>query len=372
MRNTKRYLLLLLFCISISSLHAQIANNWFSYYNAQKESIGYKDANGKIKIPAHFNGLTHTSTFRNIIAVDDADTHTSYYLLKNGQNVAKDSLYVWDFTYDCEQEGTIRFRDPVTDRVGFLDKNGKVNIRAVYNDARPFYNGLALVIHDGKRICADGTPYKAEFCEHWSWDGITALINKKGEIVADSINIMNTANLNWYSGKVADGPADTTLYTSFKAKNNKYYTFINYQKEFENWFYQHFLSGLQSNSLPSYCFDELTVEGLWKQTLRKHYSKDIFIKKYSALLLLKLAAVKKRQLETSIVSEELNTLIYNSRLFKTYHTDCGAPNTAKFPSFDVITSHYTNSHQLNYQEHYSFLRTTDGYKLIAVALKSIK
>ncbi|MFD1257962.1 WG repeat-containing protein [Mucilaginibacter terrae] len=282
-----------------------------------------------------------------------------------------DSLYVWDMTYDCEQEDAIRFRDPVTDKVGFLGKNGNLAIRANYNDARPFYNGLALVVHDGKRVCADGTPYKAG-CEHWSWDGKTALINRQGEIVADNINLMVTDHLNWYSCKIADSPADTTLHTSFKTKNNKYYTFINYQKEFKKWFYQQFITGLQAGKLSSYCFDELIVEGLWKQTIRKPYNKVAFTKQYSAVLQKKMGAVNQRKVEVFTVSEALNPYIYDSKNFKVFYTDCGDANEAKFPSFDVITSHYTTSHQLNYQEHFSFLKTANGYKLIGVALKSTK
>ncbi|WP_345953959.1 WG repeat-containing protein [Mucilaginibacter sp. PAMB04168] len=346
---------------------AQKAENWYRYYDAEKDTYGYKDAQGKIKISARFTGITPTPTFKNIIAVTEGRTNKSYYLLKNGQKVAKDSLYAWDMTYDCEQEGKIRFRDRVTDRVGFLDNNGKVVIPAVYNDARPFYNGLSLVIHNGKRICADGTPYKADLCEHWSWNGITALINNRGEIIADSVDITAIENLNWFSCKIVDSVADTTLYTSFKTKKGKYYTFINYQKEFTNWLYNQFLINLKSKALLLNCFDEIIVERVWKQTLRKTYSKAAFIREYGALLQKKMAAVKQGQVEVTIIKEELNAFTY-SKQFKPFYTDCGEPNIARYPSFDVITSHYDGNHQLSYQEHFSFLKTGNGYKLIALAL----
>ena len=285
------------------------------------------------------------------------------------QVVVKDSVYVSDMTFDCEQEGTIRFRDPVTDRVGFFGKNRKVIIPAAYNDARPFYNGLALVIHDGKRICEDGSTYVAGSCEHWLWDGITALIDKSGVIVADSIDMMATENLNWYSCNLTDAPGDTTLYSSIKATNKSYYTFINYQKEFNTWFYQQFLNRLQTD-IPSYCFDELQVEGVWKQKLKKKYSKGNFLKKYGTVMKKKMQSIRTGEIETFIVTEDLNGLIFNTKKFKSFYTACDEPDTAKFPSFDVITNHYNTKHELNYQEHFSFLRTDKGYKLIAVALKS--
>ncbi|AMR34000.1 hypothetical protein A0256_22395 [Mucilaginibacter sp. PAMC 26640] len=351
---------------------AQAPENWYSYHDAKKDLYGFKDTKGSIKVPARFNGLTRAATFRNIIAVRDDNNNKSYYLLKNGRKLGADSLYVWDMTYDCEQEETIRFRDQVTDKVGFFGKNGRIVFPAVYNDARPFYNGLALVVHDGKRICADGTPYKAGTCEHWSWEGKTALINMKGEIVADNIDLMATDHLNWYSCKITDIPADTALHTSFKAKNDKYYTFISYQKEFEKWFYKQFLTGSQTETLASYCFDELVVEGLWKQTVRKQYNKVAFTKQYGAVLRKKMVAIKQRKVEAFIVSEALNPYIYEGKNFKAFYTDCGDANEARFPSFDVITNHFTASRQLNYQEHFSFLRTTTGYKIIAVSLKSLK
>ncbi|RYE16195.1 MAG: WG repeat-containing protein, partial [Sphingobacteriaceae bacterium] len=264
MRNTVFILLFLMTGIWQPAVAQN--RNWYSYYNAKTGLYGFKDGSGKVKIPARFNDLIRANRFRNIVAVMEGESGKSYYLLKNGQKVARDSLFVWDMSYDCEQEGKIRFHDPVTDKVGFLDQNGQVKIPAVYNDAQPFYNGLALVIHNGKRICADGKPFNKDSCEHWSWNGTTALIDTNGVILADSIDVTKTENLNWYTLKTTTQPADTALYTSFKAKKNGFYNFINYEKEFKNWFYQQFLSGLNQKKMSGYCFQEVTVEGLFKHT----------------------------------------------------------------------------------------------------------
>lgn len=370
MRITVIILLLLLVPGAMLPAVAQKPGNWYSYYNAKTDLYGFKDAKGKIKIPARFNSSTHAWTFRNIIAVTDGRTNKSYYLLKNGKKVARDSLFVWDMSYDCEQEGKIRFYDPVTDKIGFLDQNGKVKIAAVYNDAQPFYNGLALVIYNGERICADGKPFNKDSCEHWSWNGTTALIDDSGRIVADSIDITKTENLNWYALKKTAQSADTALYTSFKAKNNGFYNFINYEKEFKNWFYQQFLINLNKKTLARYCFKEVTVEGLFKHVLRKNYTKASFLKQFGWVMQKKMTAVKQHNLETVIFSEGLNLFIYNSKKYETFYTDCGEPNTARFPLFDVVTSHYNKQNQFAYQEHFSFLRTASGYRLINVSLKN--
>ena len=372
MRVTVFTLLFLIITGIWLSAAAQKTNNWYSYYNTKTDLYGFKDAKGKIKIPARFNALTRAWTFRNIIAVMDGNTNKSYYLLKNGQKVAGDSLFVWDMSYDCEQEEKIRFHDEITDKVGFLGKDGKITIPAVYNDAQPFYNGLALVVYNGKRICADGKPFNKDSCEHWSWDGPTALINDRGVILADSIDVMTTENLNWYSLKKTAQPAGSALYTSFKAKNSGFYNFINYEKEFKSWFYRQFLLNLNQKTLSEYCFDEVTVKGLFKQTLRKSYTKSNFLKQFVLVLKTKMTAIKQRKLETVIFSEGLNLFIYHSKKYNAFYTDCGEPNTAKFPLFDVVTSHYNKKKQYDYQEHFSFLRTANGYRLISVSLKNSK
>jgi hypothetical protein len=365
----KYFTFILLMCLYGNPLFAQEADDCLhSYHKAGKSIYGYKDAKGSIKIPAQFEGLPPASKFRNIVAVTEAASYKSYYLLRNGHKVGRDSVYVFDMTYDCEQEGMIRFRDPKGDKVGFLGKDGKVVIPAVYNDAGPFHNGLALVLHDGKRICADGTPYIANACEHWIWEGTTALINDRGDVVADSIHLTDTENLNWYSYKTRDGQADTTIYTSLKVKGDRYLTFINYQKEFTNWFYQYLLNGLPAGNLSDDCFEEVTVEELWKRSLRKRYSKASFSKKYVTLLQERMSSIKQKKVELFIVREELNAMIFESKAFQPYYTDCGEPNSAQFPAFEVITENFDTRQQTSYQEHFSFLRTAKGYKLIAIAL----
>lgn len=365
----KYFIFLLLMYLYGNPLFAQEADDYLhSYCKAGTSIYGYKDAKGSIKIPAQFEGLPPASKFRNIVAVTEAVNFKSYYLLRNGQKVGKDSVYISDMTYDCEQEGMIRFRDPKEDKVGFLGKDGKVVIPAVYNDAGPFHNGLALVLHDGKRICADGTPYIVNACEHWIWDGTTALINDRGDVVADSIDLTDTENLNWYSYKTSDRQADTTIYTSLKVKGNRYLTFINYQKEFTNWFYQHFLTGLPEGNLSDHCFEEVTVEELWKRRLRKRYSKASFSKKYGTILQERMSSIKQNKVETIIFREELNAMIFDNKAFQPYYTDCGEPNSAQFPAFEMITENFDTRHQTSYQEHFSFLRTANGYKLIAIAL----
>ena len=47
--------------------------------------------------------------------------------------VGKDSVYIFDNTPDCENEGFIRFRDHKTDKAGMFNRNGNIVIPAEYN-----------------------------------------------------------------------------------------------------------------------------------------------------------------------------------------------------------------------------------------------
>lgn len=296
-----------------------------------------------------------------VAQVNPSGTH---YRLKSGKKVRLDSIYVSDMTFDCEQEGKIRFHDPITDKVGFLGSRGQVVIPAKFNDARPFYNGLALVMHDAKRVCLDGKPYERGKCEHWMWDGVTALIDTSGRIVADHLNDDLIRNLNWYSAKLCKAPSAVKAYTSFKTIDGQYYSILNYEAEFNNWFYDCFLPGAVAGKLVLY--DKVRVESMSSRGKEKSYAKNTFRTKYADVMKIKLKAIQSRAIETVIFPSRLNPFIQTSKEFRPYYTDCDEPNEARYPVFEVITTIQVKGGNPK-QEHYEFLRTEVGYKLFGVA-----
>ncbi|RZM29145.1 MAG: WG repeat-containing protein [Pedobacter sp.] len=360
--------LLLFYLVMISnSCYAQTSPAWYRYDDPKTELAGYKDSHGVVKISPRFGGLTNAPVFKNVIAVTDQRSNTSYYLLKNGKMVGKDSLYVYDMTFDCEQEGKIRFRDPITDKTGFFNAEGKIAIPAIFNDAKAFHNGLSLVLYNGKRVCPDGSTFdKQNPCEHWAWDGITALIDVNGNILADSLDYGMFQNINWNSMQISEQPADTTLRISVRSKDNRYLTFVNYEKEFGVWFNNQYLANV-ANRLKASSFDVVCVEGLDNNRLRKFYSRKEFNSTYGTVLRKKLQRITTKN--TQIIPDELNYMIYTQKLFKKYLTDCGDANVAEYPLFDVVLSYLKPNGEFKYQEYFSFLRSTSGYKLIGVAWK---
>lgn len=368
MKKLQVILILWLIC----NLVVAQSNLLHSYYDKKTELTGYKDAQGKIKVPAKFGLITHTGIFRNIVPVSEEtskDKFKSYYLLKNGKKVGQDSLYIWDFTTDCESEEKIRFHDTKTDKVGFFGKYGKVVIPAVYNAAQPFYNGLALTIRNGKRMCYDNKPYdEANPCEQWFWNGTTAMINTKNQILVDSLQNDAIWHINFYSLKVGNQPLDTTIYVNLKGVDGQYYSFIDYEKEFKYWFLKNYLPQLNAGSLHVNLLKQIMVGERHKKAADQSLATGTFVKKYGIKLLHKMKAIQKAGSSAMIVHEDLQSLLYESAAFKPYYTDCGRPNNEKYPVYSVILDAYDKYTKSNNPESFVFLRTAGGYKLIGITL----
>ena len=209
------FALFTLACKSISSAPSmQKQHLWISYWDSVSERGGYTDAEGNIKIPARF--MICPDVFNNIIAV--VDSTGSYFLLKDGRRVGRDSVYLFDLTPDFESEGKIIYHDVKTDMVGFFDSTGKVVIPAVYNAANSFHNGVAVVYKNGRKKYAEDH-------EHWRLiDGKSVLINAKNEVVIDSLD-KNKIEID-SPMVVTSAKYDSTLFISYIGKDGKTYAFL--------------------------------------------------------------------------------------------------------------------------------------------------
>lgn len=366
-------LLLLFFCIQ-TFLFSQTADPWIRFTDWEKEKCGYKDLNGNIKIPAKFEALTQADTFYNIIAVNEEieGNYISYYLLKSDRKVGKDSVYYFDFMPDCESEGKIIFRDKKSDRVGFFDSAGHVIIPAFYNYALPFHNGVAIARRNAVRKCW-GREDSAT-CEHWGWDGgEMVLITEKNEVLIANWNVdYNT--LNWYSMKV-NVAVDSTIYTTVKGENGNTYSFIDYEKEFRVWFDKVFIPAANANDeneMRALSFSQLTY---WSETLGewKSESKDAFLQKYfKPLFGSRFQKVNTTAQNVSVGSETLNDFGVTNLLYNHFYNACGEHLKEVYPVFDVMLSYHDKNSLLPRQEHFEFIRTEAGYKLLNISVKDSK
>lgn len=263
--------------------------NWYSFYNSDSTKIGFKDADGKIKIEPKFEyAMMSSDVFKDVIAVWDYGENYSgeqYYLNKNGKKFGKDSLYVFDFLFAEESEGKIKFRDEKTDKVGFFNKNGKVVIPAIYNDAGDFHNGITMIMKDAMRKCWKDNGKQPEYpdCEHWSWEGKTMVINTENKELFEigkqdfirSIDYDDT-----YKNFKLNKNVDSDFYISYKGNDGNTYSFYCPEKDFKKWF--------ETKFLPDFKINGKIAEKYFSKTIflqRKEYSKEIstiiFLDKYS-------------------------------------------------------------------------------------------
>jgi hypothetical protein len=371
-----RFLITIMIFFTMGISYAQDNEIWTSFRDNKTDLIGYKDFNQAIKIKPKFI-FSIAKQFLNIIAVmeqTDNNTHESYYLLKNGKRVGKDNIYICDNTPDCESEEKIRFRDNVTDKVGFFDKNGNIAIPADYNEALPFRNNMTVVLKNAERVCWNGEKYSEKNkCEHWSWkNGQTYLINHKNEILIENFDYKR--NLDWFSLKILDTQEDVQKdelnRDSFKGTNNKYYSFVNFEKEFKNWFESIFLLSTNLNSLKENCFTEIAF---WSNDKSDWIieGKASFLEKNSKVVIQQINDFRLRNVEHSVHKDNLNPYIFNSNKYSEYFDSCGNSKEWEHPVFTGIVSHRDEKGilELDYKSYFEFLKTDNGYKLIGLGLK---
>lgn len=374
----KPLLFFLSLCLGFFHTKGQSDSAWMMYIDESTDLIGYKDSRGKIEIPPKFTYLTQQNIFRNIMPVYEKisgseDETLKYYLLKNGKKVGKDSLYVGQYFLDCENENKIRFRDPINDKVGFFDKNGRVVIPAIYNDVTPFYNGIALAIKNAKRMCVDGTEYsKQNPCEHWRWQGENLLINDKNEILLDSVDLKQFENVDFYSFQ--KNPVSRQAdFIEFKSSNGNVYAFMDLKKQFNQWFYSIFMKKSDAPDLEEYLFPEITISKdgeLKSKELNNPKYADYafavedgksFLKENGAIIRKILKKVTNKEYITTI-SKSSTPILLDKVKYSEYFSDCGDYLSQKYPYFEVTI---TNNSGLVLSA-LGFIRTLKGYNLVEI------
>ncbi|WP_125722215.1 WG repeat-containing protein [Flavobacterium ustbae] len=353
----KKSVILTILIILNFSAFAQSNDIWTSFYNKDTTLTGFKDKNGTIKIEPKFTGFTIARKFENIIAVSEEENGKwkSYYLTKQGKIIGRDSLYVFDNGPDCENEGFIRFTDRKTDKMGIFNSEGKIIIPAHYSVVSKVHNGIIAVLKDAEKK-QDG--------EHYFWTGGKEyLIDIHNQILIE--NFKDSNDLNFYSLEKSKEPSKNAIRDNFLGIDGFYYSFINYDKEFKNWLKNTFLTDLSKASLEKYSFDKITY---WKEPdgwISK--SKSKFIEQNYTLLKLKLQQLNSKKTDYFISSDGLNQFIYESEEYDIYFNNCNESKDWQYPTMDIVIN---SKNKTDFgQDHFEFLRTENGYKLISVSLK---
>jgi len=354
----KNWILIFLLLTTTLSLFGQNDETWISFWNSDTTLVGYKDKNGIIKIEPKFELFSIAGKFDDIIAVMEEidDKYVSYYLTKTGKVVGKDSMHIFDNGFDCESEGFIRFRDRKTDKAGMLNRDGYIVIPAEYSDLTRVRNGMIIALKDAKR------KYLDEYKEHWKWvGGKEMLIDTLNNVLIDSFPY--TIDLNFFSIEKTETPHLETIRENFLAKDGRYFSFINFEKEFKHWLFDSLLVNLTKEKLINASYNTITW---WSNGWTKTNSEDFVTNNFETLNKELLRILNSDcSIGNSILG--LNPYIYEEVEFEKYYNNCGESKNCIYPLMEVIVS---NKDKKNFsQNHYDFLRTDNGYKLISVTIR---
>jgi hypothetical protein len=123
----------------------------YMFRDEATEKQGFKDASGKVVIPARFIDV-YPFTPGGLAAVTDGTTPFAFIDV-SGKVFAK--AYAFDNGPDYYQEGFARVVAP-DGRVGYVSEtSGRIEIAAKYTKAHPFCDGKAEVELDGQRFQID-------------------------------------------------------------------------------------------------------------------------------------------------------------------------------------------------------------------------
>tara|TARA_R110002072_G_scaffold20671_25_gene74741 strand:+ start:4357 stop:5454 length:1098 start_codon:yes stop_codon:yes gene_type:complete len=362
----KKIILILLLFVTITS-NAQDNQLWFAFWDSDTTYIGFKDINGEIKIEPNLVGFTTAKKFDKIMAVieDDDGNYKNYYLTKSGKKVGVDSLFIYDNASDCESEGFIRFMDKKTEMVGMFNQNGEIAIPAKYNALSRVENGLLIGVKGAKKDFWD--EHKESGCNHFSWKGgKQCLMDTKGQILAENFDY--SRYLNFYSLKIETEPINDSIRQEFKGVNGKYYSFIDFEKEFNTKFKSLLSSNFTKDNLLNMSFDSIYY---WKD--RQGWisePKTDFMNRNFEIVKDRLLQLVSPNTEYTIFVQGLNPYIYESESFAKYFNNCGEARESKYPVMNIVINNKIGGELV--QDHFDFLKTDKGYELISMTIRTKK
>lgn len=336
----------------------------------QDDLIGFKDEQGAVRITPKLSPMfTMARRFDQIIATgeDTARGYRTYYLLKDGRQVAPDSVYFFDNAAICESEGSIRFRDRRRDKVGFLDGNGQVLIPAELSDASAMRNGMVVALKGATRSCADPGG-KIEGCEHLGWKGGTELlIDRHGKTLVDGFDSRRTAALDWFSRQVSDQPSSDPRRVSFKGVDGRYYSFIDIEKDFAVWFKDEFLAHLDEVSLKAHSYPQIwSGQGSEPLDDWKVASADEVLRQHGPALRKRLEVL--RASAGYGVRQDDQGWPFDPEHNPQYFDNCGEFAHWTTPKVSAMEHWQLGSFEPDKHASLDFIRTADGYRLVAFSM----
>lgn len=356
-------LIVVFFLIFIgSSAFCQSEDKWSSFREGDSKLIGYINAEGEVMIEPRFSGFTNAKYFEHIIAVSEKvqGKYESYYLTKSGKKIEENELYVFDFSYDCEYEGHIRFTKG--DKIGMLDSSGHVAIPPIYDWVSRKNNGLIRVIKNAEKEYLH-EQHDEVGCSHYKWvNGMEMLINDKNEVLIKDFKYQK--HLDFYSLQINDIPSTEEGKISFKGVNGKHYVFNNTNTSFENWMKKSFTPLLGQDEVIDFAMDSIFYFNK-KEGWITEDSKS-FLARNSDLLKKRLTSTLASDTVYSFKIDRLNLFKYLGSMYDAYYDNCGESDGLRNPVLHLSIGERKKGE--SNQDFFEFLKTDDGFKLIGLII----
>lgn len=363
----KQLIWLSVFLLYNSLLVAQEKEGWTAFWNSDTTLIGFKDATGEAVLPPRFMGLTTANKLEHIMAAMEPtpEGFESYYLTKALKIVGRDSLYFWDNAADCESEGFIRFQARENDQVGLLNRNGEVAIPAEYNMLTRVMNGMIVALKGAKKQYDKHEKHSG--CMHYRWEGgQTYLIDTANNILVTDFSPDH--HLDFFSIAKVDKPYEDSIRACFRGLDGQYYTFVDYEKEFSTWLFSGLLDSFTQEQLTAVTHEEMTY---WdKRTGWMTESGENFSQRNYMFIKSILEGLSNTTTQYDVFIEKLNPFIFTSEAFEQYFNNCLEAKDWQYPVMNLVISY--NEQGDFYQNHFEFLRTEKGYKMIGATIRNGK
>ncbi len=360
----KTYIIAACLIYSSFTLCAQNNDTWFSFWNEDSTLVGFKDQNNVVRIEPKFT-LCQAIKFDKIIAVTELikNKYKPYYLTKSGSIVGRDSMYVFDNTFDCENEGFIRFHSRTTDKVGMINRDGKIVIPPKYNDLSRVYNGMIMALKGAKKVYTDKSHKSG--CEHYSWTGGNSiLIDTSNKILVNNF-LFFKHNLNFFSLQITKQAHPDTTRVSFLAVDGSYYSFVDFEREFKQWLYNDLLKDPTMSKLMSVSIDSIDFQ--YKNFFKKS-SREEVITHYFDIIKTGLLEILDPKTEFTFFIGGDDPFLESNIKFQNYYNNCGELKEWIYPNALIVISHKNTKELI--QNRYNFIRTDNGYKLFEVTIRN--
>lgn len=336
--------------------HGQGIGLWTAFYDKDSTLMGFKDAHGEIVIAPRFSPMTSTRYVAHLAGVTEkvSGTWRSYYLLRSGKTIGRDSVYIFDNGPDCENEGFIRFRDPVTGKAGLFDKYGHIAIPAQYSDISRVNNGLVWALKDAvAERTVDG--------EHQVWiGGKTLLLDTTHTTLVDPIDYSGTLDLfslRMSARDDAQGPE-----VGFNGTNGQWYIFKDVKKDFETWLRDSLLPELSQEGL-----EEVTMDSLpqWEDGHPIWVPRSSYLEMRYSRIRDGLQAIQTSKAESFISVQGLDAYLYDSPEYTQFFNTCGEARREQYPVLVLVINRLLDPKQP--QEQFRFLKMGSTYRFLGYA-----